>query len=475
MKTTRSLLRAILGMIALILQGLLLSTPAQAAQDPQCFPYYRYEDEFLDKLRVDFLSPSTAYVHCDLNNVAYLTVKAFLYLKDLPILDESHPFDQRLLKRSPYGYFRDKIKAVSFESDSASCDVDVAAAYYNVHTPGVLHVCADPANSVRFHDVVRTAGMLLHEARHSESPAHEMCRHGVLAGVGVEACDRSYEAGGAWALETEFYLKLVRTPGVGAQVRERARGMAVEILVTAFNQPPLGIREGVVLKRNDGTVLFTDGKSREVMLPKLPQDAVIATWVPPVASVSLNIFRAESARPLTYYFSSRKMVEQATIGIDENHAQLPVAQRHQLRDIFRTDNYWCWLYARSMVCWSTATDAVEIALNFEATGVAYGRDSGVMPSGPMIRSSDGNYFALPEDIDVLRRWGLSGLRPVDNELDAIAAIKAGTSGRNEEFVLFPDNRLFLYRFGRRVKEFEPGGKYERIYGPVNWSRRLEEV
>lgn len=475
MKTARSLLRTILGVIALILQFLLLATPAQAAQDPQCFPYYRYEDEFLDKLRVDFSSPSTAYVHCDLNNVAYLTVKAFLYLKDLPILDESHPFDQRLLKRSPYGYFREKITAVAFEDDSASCDVDVAAAYYNMHTPGVLHVCADPANSVRFRDVVRTAGMLLHEARHSESPAHEMCRHGVLAGVGVEACDRSYEAGGAWAFETEFYLKLVRTPGVSAQVRERARGMAVEILVTAFNQPPLGIREGVVLKRNDGTVLFTDGKSREVMLPKLPQDAVIATWVPPVASVSLNIFRAESARPLTYYFSSRKMVEQATIGIDENHAQLPVAQRHQLRDIFRTDNYWCWLYARSMVCWSTATDAVEIALNFEATGVAYSRDSGVMPSGPMIRSSDGNYFALPEDIEVLRRWGLSGLRPVDNELDAIAAIKAGTCCRNEEFVLFPDNRLFLYRFGRRVKEFEPGGKYERIYGPVNWSRRLEEV
>jgi hypothetical protein len=454
---------------------LVLAMPAHAEQDPECFPWYRYEDEFLTHFQVEYSDPGVAMAHCDLDNAAYLSVKAFLFLKDLPALDTSHPLDRHLLNRNPADYLAATIHTFAFEAAGPACEAGVVAAYYNARQPGVLHVCDDGNSNARFRNPLTTAGMLLHEARHSEFPAHESCEHGPLAHIGVQACDTSYEAGGAWAFETEFYLKVSRTGHIDVRQREMARGTAVEIMTTAFNRPPLGIRQGVVLKTQDGRVLFTDGRTREVMVAGLPVDTVIATWALPVPSVSLNMFNAGSARAQTYFFSGRKMVEQATIGIDENHALLPLAQRQQLRDIIRTDKYWCWLYSNSMVCWSTPTDAVQIKLDFEATSMAYGHGSRLMPAMPMIRSSQGRYFALPRNLSELRENGIRGLAPVENRLGAIAAIRVDDHCSRDELVLFSDRSLYVYQDGRRIREFAPGLQVERIYGPISWSRRLQEI
>src|SRR5690606_2910259 len=123
---------------------------------------------------------------------------------------------------------------------SGTCSSELTVAFARSGTPNIMQVCPYFAKLSK----VLVSGMLVHESRHFDGKefSHTFCQEGPM--LGQLACDRSYEYGGAYGVETEYYLRLFRTPSLSMDLRRQAQVYVLENFVARFHKMPLDIRPG---------------------------------------------------------------------------------------------------------------------------------------------------------------------------------------------------------------------------------------
>ena len=112
-------------------------------------------------------------------------------------------------------------------------------------------------------------GTVLHEARHTAKFPHRPCTHGPYAALAYAGCDASFAEGGAHAVEMEYYARVVAAPsGFHPLFKRMARMMALARSNIMFNDSPIRLREGLLVRRAEGMTLF-DG-SNQIERPLAP-------------------------------------------------------------------------------------------------------------------------------------------------------------------------------------------------------------
>lgn len=114
-------------------------------------------------------------------------------------------------------------------------------------------------------------GILIHEARHTDSYFHTPCTHGPYMNADSEVCDEDYKYGGSHAVEMEYYARVsVLGENFHPVYKSMARLMALARSNFVFNKSPIKKREALfAISENNEGILYEQTRAVSRELPVL--------------------------------------------------------------------------------------------------------------------------------------------------------------------------------------------------------------
>lgn len=213
----------------------------------------------------DKYSPLSPEHLCDPAGLPHKAALALLRLKNLPELESAGPnFTRNFMQDTPFPFFQKRVAKIAFdlEGKSRGCKMVGTLAFVSGTAEKVMHLCPVAANL----SLLALQSNLIHEARHLKDPIaptpgdelasypHVLCEHGQAKGY--DACEKEYDIGGSYSVQTEFLLQVARTRRLPKAYRNEARGMALAYLLDHFNKLPFPLEEGILLRGEEGEISF---------------------------------------------------------------------------------------------------------------------------------------------------------------------------------------------------------------------------
>lgn len=213
------------------------ATVSARAQSESCLDSKKV-DYFFKEFEITKRSDQTNVDLCDSKSVAHTLIRGLIFLKELGELDSERTLlNNNWIVGSPYDFFRSRVKKIVLD-DNADC-VGLSQIWPSERTDKVIRLCTKATQ----YDTLILTEALVHEARHLETTehAHAICRDGEMQGR--EACDPSYESGGAYAVGVEYLIKIHQTARLDSALREQAHQLAIKSLRQRFNVVPYGLAQ----------------------------------------------------------------------------------------------------------------------------------------------------------------------------------------------------------------------------------------
>lgn len=213
----------------------------------------------------DTYSPLPPEQLCDPAGLPHKTALALLRLKKLPKLESAGPeFTRNFMQDTPFPFFQKRVAKIAFDAEGKSrgCKMVGTLAFVSGTAEKTMHLCPVAANL----SLLALQSNLVHEARHLKDPArptpgdelasypHVLCEHGQAKGY--DACEKEYDVGGSYSVQTEFLLQVSRTGRLPKAYRNEARGMALSYVLDHFNKLPFPLEEGILLRNEGGEISF---------------------------------------------------------------------------------------------------------------------------------------------------------------------------------------------------------------------------
>ncbi|OQW51596.1 MAG: hypothetical protein A4S09_10230 [Proteobacteria bacterium SG_bin7] len=451
---------------SIIFIGLLFCVHVGAAENKSC----------LDKVKANSVienfqwwdsknTPISDFAHdlCDSKSVVYKVIHALIALNDLPPLnDKKDELNANIINLPPFDFFKQRIGHIFFSNQNATHCVSGTTLAYVIMKTSAVHICPMIINS----SLTEIMKVLIHESRHAEGFGHVLCDHGDQSNSNIYACDQSYESRGSYGVDTEFQIRLARTPAVPSEIRIEARAGAIARLLNRFNKYPAGIKEGIFGETEDGRLLFVN-------------EDMVATVSEKVKDAKLINFNGV---PGWYYKSSSQIFMPnysnsfiTTKGTIINHiTEVLNKSRGDLKDYYfnMRDKYFCILHLNSLTC--------SIFLTNEVRKVSYilpGQSQSFLYLKNMvgIRLQDDHIVALPQYVDLLRtedQTKLSALENLKSSFQNVVTLEGGEISYN----LDPLGILQMQR--NSTTDTLPVAKdlrFKKIIGPFMWSERFESI
>lgn len=186
--------------------------------------------------------------------VSHKVFKALIALDELGLLTfKRDALDRGIVGYRPAKYFSERVREIELATDRDKVCIDRTLAHV-VPNNSRVHICSS------FAELSTLVAMetLVHEARHTKDDLfHVKCLRRGFYGH-RQGCDPSYEAGGAYAVSAEFYLRVARTEGLPAALRQEARAKFLLTLFHRFNKLPSIIEPSFLLQDTKGGVYLSD-------------------------------------------------------------------------------------------------------------------------------------------------------------------------------------------------------------------------
>jgi hypothetical protein len=202
---------------------------------------------------------------CDPAGLPHKAALALLRLKKLPKLENAGPdFTRNFMQDTPYPFFQKRVAKIAFDSQGKSrgCKMVGTLAFVSGTAEKIMHLCPVAVNL----SLLALQSNLVHEARHLKDPSrptpgdelasypHVLCDNGQAKGY--DACEKEYDVGGSYSVQTEFLLQVARTGRLPKAYRNEARGMALSYVLDHFNKLPFPLEEGILLRDEAGEISF---------------------------------------------------------------------------------------------------------------------------------------------------------------------------------------------------------------------------
>ena len=456
-------------MFFLALWSLLALSPAAARAE--CL-----DAKAVAALRADiqFEAPEGAalpkYDLCEEGSTGYAAFRALLFLKELPPLAlPKSEFNHNFIDGQPYDFFKARVKKIVVveQKDNEAC-ADGRLAYVSPvwREEKMFWVCPNAANF----GVITLGSAFIHESRHEEGAVfdHRECYKGPYARQ--FSCDQNYEAGGAYAIGLEFLVKLSRAEGLPAEIRRAARSLALADFLQRFNEAPLGLAEGALLRDETGKLTFFDGEKESDLGLGVNPNVVLSTQ----AGLPLFFDPAQEAASIYAYRAGELSAPVSDVLTRHFAEALSPAEKSELRDVLYTNAYACLLLKGGLRCYGPDRAAFAVPIKHtEAKRFVYGSRSRILGQ-PAILGADGFLYQMPRDAASLRasdpaRW------PKSSEPAKLLAADRWPEG---ELALGVDGSLSTFSY--REKKLAPlpsltGRKFLDFKAPFLWSKKLEEL
>jgi hypothetical protein len=410
----------------------------------------------LDAARVD------SYIHefniktpvdrCAVGSTGYQVLKSLMNLDDIrPLTITADNYDRQIVKGTPMEFYRARVHTIVIDA-ATSEDCDSAAAYVDEDEKNVMHICPDFSGTE-----VDMMGTLMHEARHVDGFPHFQCNHGIYAGSGLANCDRSYEWGGAYAVEVEFEVRYSRTESLPEELREQARALAVDNLINDMNEGPFGLRTGVFLENDRGEVSFYDGAKNVGLVQVDPRNDVLIS-----RNSELALYNAGQGSVTTYLTPEHSL---PTLGdYATSFRAQPSGERAKFIDAIYLVQASCLLYVDKLIC-----DQLEKHSEFSLQNI---RPMGLLnwKGAPAIRDSSGDLYVLPVNKIGAKDVSEKDLTRVENT----AKISAQVNLNKFFYELRIDGGLWQVPRKKSVKPTPllSEQRFVKLLGPSFWSEEL---
>lgn len=170
-------------------------------------------------------------------------IASLIFIKEhakLPHVDSA--LDQNILGEDAWKFLVSRINTIEFETnENHTCGETYrvpggktgAAAFVRYYKP-TMHICDHIAD----YPVPLIAGMLIHEARHTEGFRHTTCIRGIFKSNGAPACDASVTTEGAYAVEVEYSLRMLARVDFDQEIRDLLKYDVNRNLANHFNIAP---------------------------------------------------------------------------------------------------------------------------------------------------------------------------------------------------------------------------------------------
>lgn len=377
--------------------------------------------------------------------------EALAFLETLPNAPTAKDeFDRNVLDAKPADFFKHRVRTIVVgAADSSQCEGGhLAFVSPSAREEKRMWVCP----LTERYDVVTVSAALVHEARHEDGAEfdHQFCHSG--PNKGKMACDESYEQGGSYAVGLEYLVKLARNPELPPEIRKQARAAAVRDFLSRFNVAPLDIRNGALLEKEDGQLVFYDGSGLLALdIPHAPGQVLTVRGGLPVFFERDQVTQFDYAPTLGPAFTD--------LLVRDYLATKP----EDLLDVLYADQYACMLLVSKLRCYRPDRTVVERAYEFTPERFVYAPFSRVLAAGSIfVRDSEGAHHRLPDDF--AGPWESAPLT-----LKAIAPWPGG------EISLEADGRVHVLSYRTRRWDDGPAGVYRRLIAPFSWSTRLNAL
>jgi len=224
--------------------------------------------------------------------LSHKVFEALIALEELgPLTLKRDAIDRGIIGAHPAKYFSGRVREIELHpSGGGICDG--AIAYVLPNKPRV-HICPSFADQ----SILEAMETLVHEARHTKDDvAHVKCLRRSLYGT-RSACDSSFEAGGAYVVSTEFFVRVARSKSLPAAWRQEARSKFLYTFIHRFNKLHPIIKPKILLQDLNNAVFLADtnGKIDWLFNLEASQWLVAKTYYYPVA---VNLFDGMNLRYL---------------------------------------------------------------------------------------------------------------------------------------------------------------------------------
>ncbi len=400
--------------------------------------------------------------------------KALVSLDELgPLTIDRDGYDRGLLGYDVSRFFPDRVNEIKFESKPDSrCFLDHLSpvAYASFNQPNRIHICP----SISKYSTLTVMAILLHEARHAEGgeagPGHVKCLRGGYKGE--PACDSSYEAGGAYAVETEFYLRVARTRHLPKAMRQEARSNVLSNLFHHFNKLPDVLKPVYMIQDRNGSVFLADTEGSTNWL----FDTTHPSWVAAKVKYFPTAVNLIDGTVLRYSYIQQKAIHGNGIPYLQSYFGHP---RQKVKDLLFVANHMnCVLVGNAVECNRESGRPFRRSLDWTRP-----LHLGALNDALSFTTEDGEVFYYPAPIVTAKQE-----RPEDSASPTSGFRQLETSYRYLSlFELAPGTYIGLNMHGQLVKVedaplrapvvMEPFKKYrfKKAIGPITWSKKLEEL
>lgn len=426
------------------------------------------------KAEFSFEGPENTAVKLDLCNessTGFAALRALQFMKELPALDlPKSEFNNNFIDTHPYAYFKARVKKIVLDErkDSEACpDQRLAFVSPYMREEKKFWVCPNAANF----GVITLSSAFIHEARHEDGGefAHKMCAAGPYANQ--LSCDQSYADGGAYAIGLEYLVKLSRAEKLDPEIRERARSLAIADFLQRFNDLPLDLQAGALLRDDaSGALSFFDGDKESGLGLNLNASTILSIQ----AGLPL-IFDPAKEEASVYAYRAGSLAAPVSDVLTRHFANaLSPDERSELRDVIYTKDYACILLKRGLRCYRPDRETFALAIShFEPRRFVYGERSRILGAGSVaILGQDGFLYALPGEAESLQRSNPKAW-PKSKGPAALVAAEKWPGG---ELVLQTDGTVNTFSYRERKATPVPslaGRKFRDLKAPFVWSKKLE--
>lgn len=396
---------------------------------------------------------------CNPKSAIYKVINALIALNELPPLDDrKDELNANIIDMPPFDFFSQRVNNIFFDDQKTRhCVGGTTLAYVLIKT-SVVHICPSIAAST----TTEVMKVLIHESRHTEGYGHVLCDHGDQSNSNIYACDQSYESHGSYGIDTEFQIRLARTPEISPEIRAEARAGAINRLLNRFNKYPAGVTEGIMGQTEDGRLLFLNKDLRSIVSQKVKNNILI----------NFNGFPAwydkTSSQIFMPNYSGGFVSTKGTI--PDQITEILRERGSDLSDYYFNAHhrYVCFLSGNNLDC--------SIFLNGEVR-----KKSLTLPSPGLsfiylkdfvgVRLQDGRTVSMPQYVDLLNSEGQE-ISPSDNVKSTSVNTVVSENG-NLTYSL--DDKGLLYLKNDSVSEplqLAKDLRFKKIIGPFMWSDKF---
>lgn len=418
---------------------------------------------------------------CDSSNLTYKTFSALIYMKSLKFNQTTFgPLQTNVIGRSPYEYFKDRVKKIVFQPNSDhDCN---PTKKNNVIVWGFLAYARPDDRSMNICEFAETLSqislvkMFVHEARHLDGSKfnHIVCEQGNFSSSAQKNCDESLEDNGAYAIGIEFNRKFFSTTTINPALRQEARNQSVIDLYSRFNKLPLGITSGALLQDYQGTLTHFDGKKWIPVSEGNKNEMLSRHWEWPM----LFDFTFSAVKPLLLTNNSVARTNAPKFENNLNRA-LKQITFPEIIDAYNGMYASCYLAKDRVVCTPADGDVYKLDLKEIHPVKLFTSSSSLVASTDSIYILDdkGLLHQIPDDVSELLKATEESL-PIKKTLLPALRIDAWKNNRENLIVLSLDGKIGFANATERKYTPIPmlqNQKFKEMYSPFFYSPKLRDL